>query len=109
MSTNSKDVTATQSSEILIAKGKRTVDRSVRALMAEMEHENTLLADTTGGRLQHLLKIYRGVKPLLAILNALPLIPSNWRAAMVLFTQAVEALANAASRENAGFKAGKDL
>lgn len=109
MSTNSKEVNAIQATEVMLAKGKRNVDRKVRNLNAEMEFENTLLPATTSNRLQQLLKIYRNVKPLLAILSNLPLIPANWRGAMAIFTQAVEALAEAATRENADFKAGKDI
>lgn len=109
MSTNAKEVNAIQATEVMLAKGKRNVDRNVRNLNAEMEFENTLLPATTSNRLQQLLKIYRNVKPLLAILSNLPLIPANWRGAMAIFTQAVEALAEAVTRENAAFKAGKDI
>jgi hypothetical protein len=55
------------------------------------------------------LKIYRGIKPVLAVLSALPLIPSTWRAALVMFDQALEALSGVGGEVVASFKAGKDL
>lgn len=109
MSTNAKELTPIQVSEVMLTRGKRNVDRKVRNLIEEMEFENTLLPLTADNRLQQLLKIYRNVKPLLTIVSNLPFIPANWRGAMAIFTQAVEALAEAVTRENAAFKAGKDI
>jgi len=102
MSTDPKVLT-----EDLIKSNKASIDRSVRNLMADMQHENTLIADTANGRLQKVLKVYRGIKPLLAVLGNLPLLPSTWRAAVVIFNQALESLA--AVDVTAEFKAGKDL
>lgn len=93
--------------ETLLKLSKKSVDRSIRTLVAEMEHENTLLAESAGGRVQRLLEIYRGIKPLLTVLASLPLLPSNWRAALVIFNQVLESLAT--SGITADFKAGKDL
>lgn len=104
MSTNPQEL-----SENAIKSSKRTVDRSLRALMQEMEGENTLLAESALARFQKVLKIYRGIKPLLAVLSTLPLLPSTWRAAIVMFSQALEALAISAPDVSADFKAGKDL
>lgn len=88
----------------------KQVDREIRALnVKEMEQENALLAETQGGRIQRLLKIYRGIKPLLTVVATLPLIPSTWRAALILFNQALEAVAIGAPDVEADFKAGKDL
>lgn len=109
MSTNPKDLNPKESSETTIAKSKKNVDRSIRTLMQEMEHENTLVQESPTGRLQRVLKIYRGIKPLLTVLASLPLIPSTWRAAIVMFTQALEALAVSAVDVFPDFKAGKDL
>ena len=44
-----------------------------------------------------------------AVLGALPLIPSTWRAAIVMFTQALESLSLVGGDITAQFKAGKDL
>ena len=33
-----------------------------------------------------MLKIYRDIKPVFAIIGSLPLVPSTWRAAIVMFT-----------------------
>jgi hypothetical protein len=104
MSTNSKE-----SSETTIKRSKAAVDQSIRTLMKELEGENTLVAESPLSRFQKVLKIYRGIKPLFAVLGALPLIPSTWRAAIVMFDQALEALSNAGGEITAQFKAGKDL
>ena len=74
-----------------------------------MEQENTLVQDTPNGRLQKVLKIWRGIKPVFTVLSSLPLIPSTWRAAIVMFTQALESLSAVGGDITAQFKAGKDL
>ena len=109
MSTNQKDLNPKESSETTIRSSKRSVDASLRNLQKEMEQENTLVQETPVGRLQRVLKIFRGIKPLLTVLGSLPLIPSTWRAAIGMFTQALDALAVVAPEVTAEFKAGKDL
>jgi hypothetical protein len=71
----------TYDSKRKIAKSKRSTDRTLRALQQDMEHENTLVQDSPNTRLQKVLKIYRGIKPVIIITGGLPLIPSTWRAA----------------------------
>ena len=97
--------------ETIIKLSKKSVDRSIRTLMAEMEHENTLLAESNGGRVQRLRKVYRNVKPLLGVLVSLPLIPHNWRAALGILIQVLDSLATSdvPSDVTADFKAGRDL
>ena len=56
-----------------------------------------------------MLKIYRQIKPLLALLGSLPFIPYNWRSPLLMFTQAVHALAAVGPDLTAQFKAGKGL
>jgi len=107
--TTSKTLHPKQSSEQAIAKDKKNIDRGVRALLQEMEHENTLVQETPNSRLQRVLKIFRGLKPALAVIGALPLIPANWRAAIAMFVQALDALALVGPEITAEFKAGKDL
>jgi len=109
MSTNPKELNPTKASEELIAKNKRTIDRSVRTLVQEMEHENTLLAESPSGVVQRVLKVYRGIKPLLTLLHALPILPLSWRASLGMLIQALDALALAGPEITNGFKAGKDL
>lgn len=109
MSTNPKDLNPKESSESTIKTSKRSVDASLRALQKEMEQENTLVQETPVGRLQRVLKIYRGIKPLLSVISTLPLIPTTWRAAIVMFNQALEALSGVSGEITAQFKAGKDL
>jgi hypothetical protein len=109
MSTNPKELNPLEASKAMIEKSKRSTDRTLRALQQDMEQENTLVADTPNTRLQKVLKVYRGIKPVFAILGALPLIPSTWRAAIVMFTQALDALTAVGGEITAEFKAGKDL
>ncbi len=109
MSTNPKELNPIEASKTMIEKSKRSTDRTLRALQQDMEQENTLVADTPNTRLQKVLKVYRGIKPVFAILGALPLIPSTWRAAIVMFTQALDALTAVGGEITAEFKAGKDL
>jgi gentisate 1,2-dioxygenase len=109
MSTNTKDLNPKESSETTIKTSKRSVDASLRALQKEMEQENTLVQETPVGRLQRVLKIYRGIKPLLSVIGTLPLIPTTWRAAIVMFNQALESLSGVSGDITAQFKAGKDL
>lgn len=106
--------------EVLLAQNRKPIDRNIRTLVAELEHENTLLPDTLASTLSRVLKRYRQLKPLLTLVASLGLIPANWRMALGGFTQALDALALAASSspasppsppvpETADFKAGKDL
>jgi len=98
-----------EQSEAIIRANKRAIDRALRTLQTDMEHENTLVAETPVCKLQKVLKLYRGIKPLLAVLGTLPIIPSMWRGTIVIFLQALDALAGAAPEVTAQFKAGKDI
>ena len=109
MSTNPKELNPLEASKALIEKHKRSTDRTLRALSVDMEQENTLVQDTPNGRLQKVLKIWRGIKPVFAVLSSLPLIPSTWRAGIVMFTQALDALTSVGGDITAEFKAGKDI
>ncbi len=85
------------------------VNGSIRTLLQEMQQEETPDNETPATRLQRVLKIYFGIKPLLAFLAAFPFIPSTWRKALTLLTQALEALALSTPEVTAAFKAGRDL
>ena len=98
MSTNPKELNPAKASEELIAKSKKTIDRSVRTLVQEMEHENTLMAESPSGIVQRVLKVYRGIKPLLTLLNSLPILPMNWRASLGMLIHALDALRPATHR-----------
>ena len=98
-----------QLSEAAIAKNKRPVNQSLRSLQQELEQENTLISETPVVKFQKVLKIYRSIKPLLTVLATLPLVPSTWRAAVIVFTQALDALSGVSGEITASFKAGKDL
>ena len=109
MSTNPKDLNPIEASKAAIEKSKRSTDRTLRALQQDMEQENTLVPETQNGRIARLLKIYNGIRPLLTVISALPLIPSTWRAALALFNNALAAVAAGAEDVSTEFKAGKDL
>ena len=99
MSTNPKDLRPSE----------KSVNGSIRTLLQELKHEETVAAESPASRLQRVLKIYSGLKPLLAALAVFPFIPTAWRKSLVLFTQALEALSLSAPEVTAAFKAGKDL
>ncbi|HJQ37193.1 MAG TPA: hypothetical protein VKB93_08645 [Thermoanaerobaculia bacterium] len=105
MSTNPKHIEQTSAK----TPSFKSIDREIRTLTAEMEQEKTLMPEAQGGRIARLVKIYNGIKPLLSVLTALPLIPSSWRAALVLFNSALAAVAAGVDDVTADFKAGKDL
>jgi hypothetical protein len=109
MSTNPRELHPVEASQAMIEKSKRSIDRTLRALQLDLEQENTLVQDTPNTRLQKVLKMYRGIKPVFAVLGSLPLIPPTWRAAIVMFTQALDALTAVGGEITAEFKAGKDL
>ena len=109
MSTNPKDLNPKESSESTIKAAKRSVDASLRDLHKEMEQENTLVQETPAGRLQRVLKLYRGIKPVLTVIGTLQLLPTTWRSAIVMFNQALEALSLVGVDVTAMFKAGKDV
>jgi hypothetical protein len=99
--------TTTQNTEALILKAKKEIDRDIRALNSLMEHENTLLPQSPLRLLQRVLKIYAGIKPLLALLANLPVIPATWSGAIGMFIRALDAVA--AVDVTTEFKAGRDL
>jgi hypothetical protein len=85
------------------------IDKAVKTLSIDtMEQENALLPDNLSGRVQKLVKVYSSIKPLLTVVAALPIIPATWRAALAIFTQAVEAVVSSPEIDP-DFKAGKDL
>lgn len=81
-----------ESYEATIARNKRAIDRSINVVLREVERENELLQASAHGRVQRVLKIYRGLKPFFAVLISLPLFPSPWRAALFMFSRALEAI-----------------
>jgi hypothetical protein len=81
------------------------VDRSIVTLNAELAQENTLLPPGLNGAVQRVLKIYRGVKPVLVMIQAI--VPPSWRKAIGSFTAALDVLA--LTDAGVSFKAGKDV
>lgn len=102
---SSKNTTA----EMEVTKHYNEINRAIRSLdIAEMKEPKAALADTPGNRIQKLVTVYAAVKPLLSVVATLPLLPSSWRAALALFTSALEAVV-LSPELNPSFKAGKDL
>jgi hypothetical protein len=91
------------------ARTHAAINRSIKALgKAGNEMEHAAIADTPGGRIQKLAQVFTSIKPLLTAVSTLSLIPQTWRAALALFTAAVEAVVSTPEL-NPDFKAGKDL
>ena len=83
-----------------------TINRSIRTLdLSSMDEENSLAGATFATHLDQLLTVYNAVKPLIAVLTTIPLIPKAWRTAIALFTRSLDAVVTAVPE----FKAGKDL
>ena len=104
MSTGEKHV-----KELTASKTYALINRSIRTLnIAEMEQEREIASLNAAQRVQKLVKVYTAIKPLLAVISSLPLLPQAWRAAVSLFLAAVEAVVSSPEL-NPDFKAGKDL
>lgn len=92
--------------ELAISKTYDAINRSIKTLdVATMEEENTLTGASFVTHLDRLVTVYNAVKPLIAALSALPLIPKAWRAAIAFFDKSIEEVVAAVP----DFKAGKDL
>jgi hypothetical protein len=92
--------------EIAASKTWKTIDRSIKTLdIATMEEEHTAVPVTFVGIVDQVVQIYNGIKPLIAVLSTLPLLPQAWRAAVAVFSSKLDALAVGLP----AFKAGKDL
>jgi hypothetical protein len=79
-------------------------DAGVDALLAQ----SALVTSVTNA--QKVVKAYTTVRPILAALSALSLVPMNWRLALRVFIEALDvftAASGAAAQDD--FKAGKDL
>jgi hypothetical protein len=88
------------------------IDQAIRTLDLHPVQARTILAPriTPGDRLQQVLKIYKGIKPLLTAVSMLPVIPETWRAAALLLVQSLDALAAVVpAGATVEFKAGKDF
>jgi hypothetical protein len=97
-----------QLQEIAAATTYGTINQSIRTLdFAELEHCNAI-GDTFAGHVKRLVTLYAAVKPLLAVIATLPLVPQSWRAAVALFIATLDAVTSP-PQINPDFKAGKDL
>jgi hypothetical protein len=84
------------------------VERHMQAVdFATLASEQTLLPPTDDARLAQLGKVYRAVRPVLALAASLPLLPSPWRKALTLLVSTIEAVIP--GEATASFKAGRDL
>lgn len=92
--------------ELGASKSYDAINRSIKTLdIATMEEEKTLTGASFVTQLDRLVTVYNAVKPLIAVLSTLPLIPKAWRAAIAFFDKSLEEVVVAVP----DFKAGKDL
>jgi len=92
--------------DLAATKTYAAINRSIKTLdLSAMDEENSFAGATFVTHLDQLVTIYNGVKPLLAVLTSIPLIPQAWRAAIALFNKSLDAVVTAVPQ----FKAGKDL
>jgi len=78
MSTNQNDMEHQKATQTHAA-----INSSVDSIGGDMESKVT--ADTPAGRVQRLVTVYGGIKPLLTTLSTLAIIPPKWRDALRLF------------------------
>ena len=98
-------------SDALIRKEQQNGDERVAGVLAELENETILVPQTALSAIKRVLKIYRGVKPVLGLLVKLPIVPSHWSALLAAFMNALDTLDSPAviGEITTKFKAGKDL
>jgi hypothetical protein len=101
MSTSKNDM-----NDLAASKTYAAINRSIKTLdLSAMDEEDTVLGATFATHLDQLVTVYNAVKPLIAVLTTIPLIPKAWRAAIALFNKSLDAVVTAVPE----FKAGKDL
>lgn len=88
---------------------KKRINGCVRATMATLDNENLLVPDSPNVLLQRALKVFAGLKPLLAFLSAFPVLPQLWRTGITSLVQVLDSLAAIGSDVTLQFKAGRDL
>lgn len=88
----------TQFQDIAAAVTYGTINHSIRALDLEALRQQTVIAATSADHVHRLVQLYFGVKPLLAVVAAIPLLPQPWRAALALFLGTLDALAASSER-----------
>lgn len=94
--------------EIAASTAYATINHSIRSLdFAEFERQ-TAIAPTFKTHVQQLAKLYIALKPLLAAIATLPLLPQPWRIALGLFVGSLDAVVSSPEIDP-DFKAGKDL
>ena len=94
--------------DINAATAYATINHSIRSLDFDEFNGQTAIADTFKTQLQRLAKLYIALKPLLAAVATLPLLPQPWRVALGLFVGTLDAVASSPEIDP-DFKAGKDL
>jgi hypothetical protein len=90
-------------------KTRKQLDTCVRRAMSSLEHENTVMAASPAATFQRLLKVYKGLRPMLAFLTTFPVVPQSVRTGIGLLAQTLEAVSQFDVPLTAQFKAGKDL
>jgi hypothetical protein len=88
----------TQLQEIAAYVTYGSINHSIRSLELEGLPQQTAVADTLESQLQRLVRVYAGVKPLLAVIATMPLLPHYWRVALALFAGTLDAVAASTER-----------
>lgn len=90
------------------------INAGIRTLpIGEIAQKQSLRALGVKDLVARVLKVYAGMKALLATLTVIPILPASWRAGIVLFMQSLDALEAGVAGAGDGwvaqqFKAGKD-
>ena len=88
---------------------RKKIDASVRSTMALLDNESPVFTETPNSVFQRMLKVFLGLKPLLAFLSTFGFIPQTWRAGFGVLVQLLDILAKFGPDVVLTFKAGKDL
>jgi hypothetical protein len=85
------------------------IDDAMRNIAA-IDQQGVLPGEETPAKpLKIALLLYEGIKPFLATVATLPILPRTWRTALSAFASAMQAAADDLTKNEDDFKAGKDL
>jgi hypothetical protein len=98
-----------KSANVIDLATKKRINAEVRTTMSSLEQQRAVAADTPNSRLQRLLMIYNGLKPLLVFLSTFGLLPRPWRKGIEALIAGLESLTAIGPEVVLRFKAGRDL
>ena len=85
-----------------------SIQQSVRSIDLEAIEGNAAVPEAVT-RTQRLVAVYRGVRPILAVVSTLPLLPPQFREPLKLFLFTFDQFVAGVAETSGDFKAGKDL